>query len=198
MTFWTLNPRLSPYQKKQSQRRFVVGDSPSGTAAPDLPTMKEVTEQLGGRTVWMGGKPEADDRGDVTLLPTPTATYPGGEPAAYRARLTEHDGRAGEFVALNMVVEQAHEALHARYGPAIDRRAELIDRPAPPPVFDNPRSRSGVSLSPAFVEWMMCLPDGWVTSLPIARTNQLKILGNGVVPPQAAHAFDHLFRRLEL
>ena len=42
------------------------------------------------------------------------------------------------------------------------------------------------SLSPRFVEWMMGLPEGWVTDIP--HTHQLKALGNGIVPQQAALA----------
>ena len=35
----------------------------------------------------------------------------------------------------------------------------------------------------------MCLPDGWVTDVPgLTRRQQLTMLGNGVVPPQAAYA----------
>jgi DNA (cytosine-5)-methyltransferase 1 len=40
---------------------------------------------------------------------------------------------------------------------------------------------------------MMGLPDGWVTDTPeITRSQALKILGNGVVPQQAAHAYSAL------
>jgi DNA (cytosine-5)-methyltransferase 1 len=35
---------------------------------------------------------------------------------------------------------------------------------------------------------MMGLPDGWVTDAVDGRSHQLRILGNGVVPQQAAHA----------
>jgi DNA (cytosine-5)-methyltransferase 1 len=35
----------------------------------------------------------------------------------------------------------------------------------------------------------MGLPEGWVTDIVDSRTAQLKLLGNGVVPQQAAHAF---------
>jgi DNA (cytosine-5)-methyltransferase 1 len=39
------------------------------------------------------------------------------------------------------------------------------------------------------VEWMMGLPDGWVCDTPnLTRPQQLHILGNGVVPQQAAEA----------
>ena len=35
----------------------------------------------------------------------------------------------------------------------------------------------------------MGLPDGWVTDVPdLSRVAQLKALGNGVVPQQAAYA----------
>lgn len=52
-------------------------------------------------------------------------------------------------------------------------------------------------LSPRFVEWMMGLDDGWVTDPAIwrrvdgnHRNLQLRALGNGVVPAQAAAAVD--------
>jgi DNA (cytosine-5)-methyltransferase 1 len=43
-------------------------------------------------------------------------------------------------------------------------------------------------LSPEFVSWMMGLPEGWVTARGLSRPEQLKCLGNGVVPQQAAAA----------
>lgn len=37
------------------------------------------------------------------------------------------------------------------------------------------------------------VPEGWVTDVPgLSRTQQLKLLGNGVVPPQAAYALRSL------
>jgi DNA (cytosine-5)-methyltransferase 1 len=49
-------------------------------------------------------------------------------------------------------------------------------------------------LNPKFVEYMMGLPVGWVTGLDISRAQQLKLLGNGVVPQQAYYAIDKLER----
>jgi DNA (cytosine-5)-methyltransferase 1 len=44
---------------------------------------------------------------------------------------------------------------------------------------------------------MMGLPDGFVTDVPdIARTAQLRMLGNGVVWQQGAHALRILLPRL--
>ena len=47
-------------------------------------------------------------------------------------------------------------------------------------------------LNAKFVEYMMGLPQGWVTDLDISRAQQLKILGNGVVPQQAYYALQQL------
>lgn len=47
-------------------------------------------------------------------------------------------------------------------------------------------------LNPQFVEYMMGLPKGWVTDLDLSRTQQFKILGNGVVPQQAYYALQRL------
>jgi len=68
---------------------------------------------------------------------------------------------------------------------AIRRWEYILGRPAP-----LPRQRSlrggGDQLAPVFVEWMMGLPAGWVTAVPgVSRNDQLKMLGNGVVPQQA-------------
>jgi len=91
------------------------------------------------------------------------------------------------------------------YEPAI-RRWEDLTRPAPPPRESG--GKNGERLSPRFVEWMQGLPDGWVTGPAIwdgmtdkkgrvltgrrlasaRRDAQLKALGNGVVPQQAAAA----------
>jgi DNA (cytosine-5)-methyltransferase 1 len=39
---------------------------------------------------------------------------------------------------------------------------------------------------------MMGLPEGWVCDVGLSRTAALKMLGNGVVPQQAALAVDLL------
>ena len=76
------------------------------------------------------------------------------------------------------------------YGPAV-RRWERLTRPAPAPTA--PGRTGQEQLSPAFVEWMMGLPAGWVTEVPgLTRNQQLKALGNGVVPQQAAAALGML------
>lgn len=50
-------------------------------------------------------------------------------------------------------------------------------------------------LNAKFVEYMMGLPNGWVTDVEISRSQQLKILGNGVVPQQAEYALELLWEQ---
>ena len=54
----------------------------------------------------------------------------------------------------------------------------------------NPLDQS--KLNTKFVEYMMGLPEGWVTNLDLSRAQQFKLLGNGVVPQQAFLALERL------
>jgi DNA (cytosine-5)-methyltransferase 1 len=76
------------------------------------------------------------------------------------------------------------------YGPAIHRWTVITGRPAPAPT--EPGARGNRRLTPAFVEWLMGLPEGWVTGLDLPRAQQLKILGNGVVTRQAVEGYRRL------
>ena len=73
-----------------------------------------------------------------------------------------------------------------QYAPAIARWERVLGRPAPAPTEPGPKG--GQRLSPRFVEWLMGLPAGHVTDVTISRNDQLKALGNGVVPQQSAEA----------
>lgn len=80
-----------------------------------------------------------------------------------------------------------------QFGPAIARWESVLGRTAPRPTELS--ARGSEALSPAFVEWMMGLPAGHVTGVPgLTRNDQLKALGNGVVPQQAAAAVTYLLR----
>lgn len=74
------------------------------------------------------------------------------------------------------------------YAPAIVRHERVLGRDSPPPVDGDGR------LSPRFVEWMMMLPEGWVTDVVTNRAAALKCLGNGVVPACAELALRTLLR----
>jgi len=82
---------------------------------------------------------------------------------------------------------RGEEVAWGDYEPAIRRWESATGRPAPAPT--EPGKTGQPRLSPAFVEWLMGLPDGHVTAVPgLTRNEQLKLLGNGVVPHQAALA----------
>lgn len=78
-----------------------------------------------------------------------------------------------------------------KYEPAI-RRWERLTRPAPDPTYQRAERQR---LNPAFVEWMMGLPEGHVTGHGLSTAKELKMLGNGVVPQQAAAAISQLMER---
>lgn len=73
-----------------------------------------------------------------------------------------------------------------KYEQAIQRWEIIHGVIAPPPT--EPGSKQQPVLSPRFVEWMMGVPEGWVTDTALSRTQQLRMLGNGVVPLQAEAA----------
>ena len=73
-----------------------------------------------------------------------------------------------------------------KFSAAVERWAEIIGRPAPAPTDDEGR------LSSDFVEWMQGYTEGWVTDCGLSRTAELRLLGNSIVPAQAATAWAHL------
>lgn len=137
------------------------------------------------------GRAEPADAGDAApgrlrLLPTPKASDgPNGGPNQRDA-----SGRyylPGQAVRLDArwVSEDGTD-----FGPAIRRWEAIMGRPAPAPAAPGPRG--GRQLTSAFTEWMMGLPAGHVTGLGLPRAQELKILGNGVVPRHAQYAYGYL------
>jgi len=131
-------------------------------------------------------------RAVASLLPTPRATRGGSATETMRLLPTPsvadatggHERRGGKRSNEPLLKGLAKSPEWGKYKDAIERAEDALGRPAPSPVEDSPKG--GTRLSPAFVEWMMGLPEGWVTDVPgITRTESLKALGNGVVPAQA-------------
>jgi DNA (cytosine-5)-methyltransferase 1 len=73
-----------------------------------------------------------------------------------------------------------------KYRIAIERWERVLGRPMPNPTDDGGR------LNPAMVEHMMGYDEGWVTDVVKTRTARLRLLGNAIVPLQAATAWAHL------
>ncbi|MDG4803675.1 hypothetical protein [Micromonospora sp. WMMD980] len=74
------------------------------------------------------------------------------------------------------------------YAAAVARWELLVGRPAPDATQAGQHGKP--VLAPPFVEWLMGLNQHWVTApeLALPRTGALRVLGNGVVPQQAAAA----------
>lgn len=74
------------------------------------------------------------------------------------------------------------------YEPAVRRWERTLARPAPASWVDG-------QLSARFVEWVLGLPDGWVTDV-LGRRSSLRVLGNVCMPQQAIAALTGLLDRL--
>lgn len=130
------------------------------------------------------------------LLPTPAvndmgASYDVEGWDAWTARMkAAHGNGNGHGNSLHIEALRT-QGTFGQYAPAIARWEAALGRPAPAPT--EPTGKGGAHrLSPRFVEWMMGLPDGWVTDTDTTRNEQLKALGNGVVPQQATVALRHM------
>lgn len=132
----------------------------------------------------------------MALLPTPAvndmgASYDVERWEAWTARMkAAHGNGNGHGNSLHIEALRMSDRF-GQYASAIARWEAVLGRPAPAPT--EPTGKRGAHrLSPRFVEWLMGLPDGWVTKTDTSRNEQLKALGNGVVPQQAAAAVRHL------
>ena len=144
--------------------------------------------------LWRGYSPRADMQ-----LQTATNTEHDGQSASpvggsdgttaqkrtRTGRITEiHDGQPAGG---HSVDGRSDDVRWGAYESAIRRWEQVLGRPAPTPTELSAKGKP--QLSPVFVEWMMGLDEGHVTSIDgISRANQLKMLGNGVVPQQAYEA----------
>jgi DNA (cytosine-5)-methyltransferase 1 len=127
--------------------------------------------------------------GAVALLPTPAVNDMGegkttewwDEWAPRQKSSTGAPAPHGRSLAIEA---QRSNTDWGKYAAAVERWEDLT-RPAPAPTV---RSSKGLpALAPAFTEWMMGLPAGFVTDVPgLGRQDMLRLLGNGVVPQQAA------------
>jgi DNA (cytosine-5)-methyltransferase 1 len=120
----------------------------------------------------------------VRMLPTPTVSD---------ARGPGPRGRGGpnlRTAARTFPATAANEATDrwGVYAGAVARWEQLLGRAAPEPT--QPGRHGKPVLSPPFVEWLIGLEPGWVTNpdLGLPRTMALRVLGNGVMPQQAAAA----------
>lgn len=181
-------PRAGHLGRPQS----VVRRQPDGPRAVALLPTPQVADVTGGHRARSGARSNelllpgvVEAYASGTLLPTPRAS--DGTKGGPNQR-----GSSGDLMLPSADVQLA--AVQPEWGrfEAAVRGQEARSRPAPSPT--EPNRNGDPRLSPAFAEWLMFWPEGWVTAAAIglSRTDQLRIIGNGVVPPQAIAAFSYL------
>ena len=116
------------------------------------------------------------------LIPTPSvADAMGGH--------ERRGGARGDELLLKGLAKEGHLDRFGPYAPVIERWEAVLGRPAPDPTE---QGKTRPRLASRFVEWLMGLDDGHVTGVGLTRNQELKALGNGVVPQQGAVALRHL------
>ena len=108
-----------------------------------------------------------------TLWTSPSAYCTHLDSEAYRWAQDDLEGHADK--SLTQALEHWEKVTGERY---------------PYPLYSLPTTTDAGRLSIGFVEWMMGLPVGYVStpSLPLTRDERMDLLYSGTVPLQAAHA----------
>ncbi|WP_136192974.1 DNA cytosine methyltransferase [Actinomyces procaprae] len=111
------------------------------------------------------------------LLPTPTASMTTGP---------GRSGRAGGPNLQTAVAEGAWATPESRR--RLVHWRNITGHPMPAPELDG-------RMTARWAEWLMGLAPGWVTDVDgLTRTQQMRLLGNGVVPRQAQLAITSILR----
>ncbi|WP_054044536.1 DNA cytosine methyltransferase [Alloactinosynnema sp. L-07] len=138
-----------------------------------------------GRNEGLSGTAGLQGRPDAALGGHPPA-HPAGAPPGRGQRDRRHLVAVPDAETSSASGVESAPVNWGVYEAAIRRWEAVLGRPTPHPT--QPGNHGRPVLAPAFVEHLMGLTEGWVTDLSLPRTAQLRALGNGVVPQQAAYA----------
>lgn len=131
----------------------------------------------------------------MEMFPTPVASEGYKAPAQQDA---ETKGKTGQVWLSNEAKGLSNAGIGwGKFEPAIRRWEQVLGRPAPAPTKPDGKENAH-RLSSAFTEWMMGVPEGWITEAGISRNEELKAAGNGVVPQQAELALKMLLQNIDL
>ncbi len=132
-----------------------------------------------------GSKPHERD-GKVQTDTVARAVFNSGEVllGTPRANAAASSSKQVELGAPKSRLEDQVHTDWGKFEPAIRRWETILGRPAPEPTKPDGKDNNH-RLSSKFTEWMMGLPDGWITGHDLKRNDELKLAGNGVVPQQA-------------
>ena len=136
----------------------------------------------------------AKELGELAHLPTIRASDSkrGDTPAEHRRDVPGITAVSEYFPHLPTTNTMDHlpardGGIYGRYEPVVRRWETVTGTIAPPPTELNTNGKPRLNVE--FASWMMGLPKGWITGVPgLSRAQQLKAIGNGVVPQQAAAA----------
>jgi DNA (cytosine-5)-methyltransferase 1 len=164
--------------------RSITKDSPNrGVGLPTWASRIKLLRTVSASDGDKSGPNQRDSNGypslskQLILLRTPTAAeVEGGATLPSKARA---EGRT-----VRLAAQALDKANWGDFTPAIERWAEIIGRPAPEPTLADGQ-KGQHRLSSKFTEWLMGLPDGWITGHGLHRKDEIKMAGNGVVPQQA-------------
>jgi DNA (cytosine-5)-methyltransferase 1 len=181
-----LEPRTGEARERQlhrggsNSRRNTTGNLREDIIM-NLPTPTTRDYKDGSANHERGGKVQTDtvaraifSSGEVALMGTPRTSSANGS--------TPKQVAAGAPKA--RIEDQVLLTNWGKFEPAIRRWETILDRPAPEPTKQDGKDNNH-RLSSKFTEWMMGLPDGWITGHNLKRNDELKLAGNGVVPQQA-------------
>jgi hypothetical protein len=116
----------------------------------------------------------------LELFRTPQAT--DGEKGSLQTATEKSKG--GGQIGIYHQVNELPKTSWGKFEAAITRWEQVMGRSAPAPTKPDGKD-GGHRLSSLFTEWLMGLPEGWITGLGLKRNDELKLAGNGVVPQQA-------------
>jgi len=122
---------------------------------------------------------------EMPMLPTPKALDGiKGNLKTSQERLDSGHQVDLPNVAIDINNSPAMNRDWGKFESAVRLWEQKIKREAPSPT--KPDGKEGAHrLSSKFTEWMMGLPEGWITDVGLTRNEELKLAGNGVVPQQA-------------
>ena len=150
------------------------------------PTQKEIRE----------GNPKSRIEVEVMLFPTPNTMEHREIKTPEQIQAMKDKSPGGYRNLRESVVNEMPGTDWGKFEPAIKRWEQVLGRAAPAPTKPDGRDNSN-RLSSMFTEWLMGLPEGWITGLGLKRTDELKLAGNGVVPQQAELALRILVESIE-
>ena len=106
--------------------------------------------------------------------------------------------RPGAFGATRNALAVVSDNDWGVYQQAIDAHTSFVGRKPPKPYREKQGSEKVVGdliVRPHFFEWLMGLPEGYLTEVfPDEEAKAIKLCGNGVVPGQAVAALTLLLR----